>query len=221
MADCPKSKIPPFDPDNLASDGKWVPMLDAPDQVEYWSARGAFETVKTAYESAVAVAQAALDKVKNDFQGLKDNWRTASLEVDEAIAAAEQSKGALADLVQGLDPAAATTTVAAMQQVTDLQQAVQSYGALLLNISAKVTARAAALDALKKASQPQPGVFDPEKAEINQDRLQLAEAQFRMAKDTARKPYTKGWDVLLQKRAVLYSHLDDQVPDSQLEAQSA
>ena len=221
MADCPKSKIPPFDPDSLPSDAKWVPLLDDPDQLEYWSVRSTFDAAKVTYDNAVALAQALLDKVGTDFQELKDKWSRARSERDEAITAAKEAQGALAELVKGLEPGAAVHPDAAKRQIAELQTAVEAYGKLLHNISAKEKALDAALDVLKKASQQQPGAFDPEKAEINPDRLELAKAQFRVARDTARKPYTRSWDVLLHKRAVLYSHLDDHVPDSELEAQSA
>lgn len=56
--------MPPFRPNDIASDAQWLPLCSPQDRLIYWRAKGV-------YDMAVAGATAARDKAENAFNGVR------------------------------------------------------------------------------------------------------------------------------------------------------
>lgn len=204
--------IGPFEPENLASDAGWVVALSAQDRLAYWTARKTFDQASGAFNAAVFAANQALAKVQTDYDAIADKYSAAVESFNVAGAGVSDAQSSLSSLVN--EPGLVDYFELGLPIPQLLQEFTGNYTAASQAVGPAASAWGVAYTALASASQPPaPGQpFVPESASINVETTSIADAQNELAIAAATAPYEQAWDMLLQKRAVLYSHLEDQAP---------
>jgi hypothetical protein len=200
------SPIPPFNPDP-SKDGPWVKLLPAADRLTYRTAKQTFDQAAAKFSQACATADGIVVTAQSNFQAARDAATTAGASLDQAVSAANAAKDAVAN-VNDLDPAKVRTDPAPIaQQATDVKAAAAAYQTANGAVTAAQTAYVAAVAALAKLSEP--GFTDPASAVINEDQLDIAEANRDVAKATAQKPYDSALNAFYTARFTLYNSLND------------
>lgn len=54
--------LPPFNPNDVASDGAWLPLCSPHDRLRYMTAKGAYDAARAAAAQAIAAANLARDQ---------------------------------------------------------------------------------------------------------------------------------------------------------------
>jgi tetratricopeptide (TPR) repeat protein len=175
-------------------DEKWVSELNATDQVAYRKAKLAWQQAKTAYDTAVAAAQATRDKPKKDVEG--DALTQAKAASGKAKGEAVKAQTDLETAFKELDPQSEDQADSA-RKLTAFQTAADAYKAKVAAVGKTAEDVAAAQDAVDKVE-----------AKKEADR-QLAEAQFQLDKATAEIPWNAADNAFQEAVAVFKARKDD------------
>ena len=197
--------IPPFNPDP-STDKAWVKLLHAADRLTYMKAKQTFDEAAAKFSQACNAADAIVTKATTDFQNAKDAATTAGTSLDQAVAAANAAKNAVAK-VDDLDPKAVRADPAPVaKQAADVKAAAANYQTANAAVTTAQTAYVAAVAALAKLAEP---FTDPGAAVINDDQLAIAKANRDVAKAAAQKPYDGALNSFYTTRFTLWNTLND------------